>query len=125
MPAASTRRHFLAFASALVVTTLVGTAVRAEAQPSGRKVHRTHTIYRLSSRGRRCSQAAKKHNANLRFASIEVAAQHQAHPGDTSQIVALTVSQAEYKRLFFRRRPGHRRPVFVPVADLRHLKSHA
>jgi uncharacterized protein (DUF305 family) len=107
----------------MVVTTLVGTAARAEGQPNQHKAHRTHTIYRLSCRGRRCSQAAKKHNANLRFASIDVALRHHAHSGDMSQIVALTVSQAEYKRLFFRHHPGHRQPVFVPGTDLRHLKS--
>jgi hypothetical protein len=70
---------------------------------------------------------AKKHNANLRFATIKAAKNHRAHPGDTSCIVALTVSQAEFERLFvrYRRRGGTRRRVVVPFVDLRHLQAPA
>jgi len=125
----ASRRHFLAGASALLVATFVGTEAIAVPGPGHSLAHKkrqpTHTVYRLSCRGRRGSKAAKLHNANLRFASMDVADLHRAHPGDTSRIVALTVSHAEYKRLFFRRRlrGGIRRRVFVPVADLRHLKA--
>jgi len=125
----ASRRHFLAGASALLVATFVGTEAIAvpgpERAPARTQRPPTHTIYRLSCRGRRGSKAAKLHNANLRFASMDVADLHRAHPGDTSRIVALTVSHAEYQRLFFRRRlrGGIRRRVFVPVADLRHLKA--
>jgi hypothetical protein len=124
-----TRRQFLSFASALMVATLVGHEAGAQGQPGQhRAVRRTQPpriIYRLSCRGRRSSNAAKQHNANLRFASIDVAARHHAHAGDTSRVVPLTVSQAEYERLFFRHLPGRRRRVFVPVADLRHLQPPA
>ena len=127
----STRRHFLAGASALLVATLVGTEAGARPLPSAafakKKLHPPHIIYRLSCRGRRGSQAAKKHNANLRFVSQEVADRHRAHPGDTSRIVALTVSHAEFTRLFVRHhlRHGIRRRVIVPVADLRQLHTPA
>ena len=131
----STRRHFLAGASALLVATFVGTEAVAVPgtgrAPASQKLPPPHIIYRLSCRGRRGSQAAKLHNANLRFVSREVAELHRAHPGDTSRIVALTVSHAEYQRLFVRRRlrGGIWRhvvvPVVVPVADLRHLKASA
>jgi hypothetical protein len=127
----ATRRHFLAGASALLVATVLGTEAVAGPGP-GRtaartKLHPPQSIYRLSCRGRRGSTAAKLHNANLRFISREVAKRHRAHPGDTSRIVALTVSHAEYQRLFVRRRlrGGIRRRVVVPVADLRHLKAPA
>jgi hypothetical protein len=112
---------------ATMVGTEAGARTLAGKQKAEKKLHPPHTIYRLSCRGRRGSQAAKLHNANLRFASPEVAELHRAHPGDTYRIVALIVSHAEYKRLFFRRRlrGGFRRQVFVPVADLRHLKTPA
>ena len=131
MTTESTRRHFLAGTSALLVATLVGTEAGARTlaglSTTGKKLHPPHIIYRLSCRGRRGSQAAKKHNANLRFVSPEVAELHRAHPGDTSQIVPLTVSHAEYKRLFVRHRLRHgiRRRVVVPVADLRQLHASA
>lgn len=57
-------------------------------------------IYRLSLRGRRGSQAAKRHNANKRFASELAANLHRAHPGDHSRIVPLTVSDTVYHLLF-------------------------
>jgi hypothetical protein len=60
----------------------------------------SRVIYRLSLRGRRGSQAAKRHNANKRFASEQAANLHRAHPGDHSRIVPLTVSDRVYRLLF-------------------------
>jgi hypothetical protein len=128
MPTEATRRQFLAGTSAFLATTLVGAAAHARPHVPAPATHiPPHTIYRLSCRGRRGSQAAKRHNANLRFATIDAAARHRAHPGDTSRVVALTVSQAEYERLFYRwrLRGGIRRRVVVSVADLRHLPGPA
>jgi hypothetical protein len=126
MPTDATRRQFLAGTSAFLTTMIVGAAASAREHDATIAISRPpRTIYRLSCRGRRCSQAAKLHNANLRFATIDAAARHRAHPGDTSRIVALTVSQAEYERLFYRHRlrGGIRRRVVVSVADLRHLTT--
>lgn len=78
--------------------------------PRGRR-----TIYRLSSRGRRVSNAAKAHNANKRFATRAAADRNRAHPGDRSRIVPLTVSVEEYHRLFVSRHSL--------VADLRQLRN--
>jgi len=66
--------------------------------PKGRR-----KIYRLSLRGRRGSRFAKRYNANMRFATKEVAERHRAHPGDHSRVVPLTVSIEEYQRLFVKR----------------------
>jgi hypothetical protein len=68
-------------------------------------------IFALSGRGRRVSNAAKKHNANLRFRTAAIADQNHAHPGDDSFVVPLTVNAQEFQRLFGR---GNL------VADLRH-----
>lgn len=108
MPITLTRRQFL----------VVGGAVAAAVMTRG-KVHAfggglpAAMIFRLSLRGRRGSQAARKHNANLRFASAAAADINRAHPGDRSRIVAIVVSGAEFHRLF--------PEAGIDVADLRRL----
>jgi hypothetical protein len=72
-----------------------------------------HTIYRLSSRGRNISQAAKKHNANKRFPTVLAAESNRAHPGDHSRVVSLIISDAEFNRLFDKGKRG--------IVDLRNL----
>jgi hypothetical protein len=74
-------------------------------------------IYRLSARGRRGSQAAKLHNANLRFATAEAADANRAHPGDVSRIAQILVSADEFDRLFAARDSL--------IADLRTLRGPA
>jgi hypothetical protein len=69
-------------------------------------------IFALSGRGRRISNAAKKHNANRRYRTAAAAEADHAHPGDDSFVVPLTVSASEFERLF---RRGNL------VADLRAL----
>jgi hypothetical protein len=93
---------------AAVVVTGCGGGGGKDAQPAGGPV----TIYALSGRGRRISNAAKSHNANMRFVSPEVALASRAHPGDTSHAVPLQVSNAEFTRLF---------GPFDVKADLRHV----
>lgn len=107
-----TRRAFL-IAGTLAAGTLA--ASRAAALPSARVATGPRTIYRLSLRGRRGSKAGKLHNANLRFATAAAADANRAHPGDRSRIVALTVSEDEFDRLFSSRDSA--------VADLRSLRG--
>jgi len=101
-----TRRQLLVAFAALAAGALFGLPVRAAPKRRRRK------IYRLSSRGRRASPAVKAYNANLRFKTKRAAKRNRAHPGDTSQVVPLTVSATEFRRLF-----GGR----GKVADLRKL----
>ena len=71
-------------------------------------------IYRRSTaHWRRASKAAKRHAANRVYRTPEAAAIDEAHPGDRSRVVAVTVSRAKYEELFpsdaelrDRRRPG-------------------
>ena len=104
-----TRREFLVIGGSLAVTGLLRT--RAPAQRLAASSAAAVVIYRLSLRGRRGSKAARKHDANLRFATESAADQHRAHPGDHSRIVRLTVGAAEFQRLF----PSPN----IQVADLR------
>ena len=110
------RRAFIAAGSSAAAGMLIAAPLEGAVQkgfrnnPKGRV-----TIYRLSSRGRRTSRAAKRYNANHRFATKHAADTHRAHPGDRSRIVPLTVSIEEYHRLFTSRH-SH-------VADLRELRN--
>lgn len=107
-----TRREFLAWsAAAITVGAMTGcggsSSATTEDNRSGRE------IYRLSGRGRRISNAAKKHNANKLFSTWADADRNRAHPGDRSRIVRVSIGQAEYESLFI-----------IPnryVVDLRHI----
>lgn len=101
-----TRRQLLVAFAALAVGSLVGLPAHAA------KKRRHRKIYRLSSRGRRASPAVKAYNANLRFRTKRLAKHNLVFPGDTSQVVPLTVSLDEFRRLFGRR---------GKIADLRKL----
>lgn len=67
-------------------------------------------VFKRSGRGRHVSNAAKKHNANMLFATEAVALANPAHPGDGSVVVTVVISQARYSKLF----PGNKK-----IADLR------
>ncbi len=91
----------------LAAITLTGTKVYGGLTAEAR------FAYRLSARGQRGSQAAKKHNANFIFATALAAEQHRAHPGDHSRVVQIVLSVEEFNRLF---------PTpDVVAADLRYL----
>ena len=98
-----TRRTFLAGAAAASAVTMTGCPLL----PPDWVV-----IYRRSGNGLHVSNAAKRHNANHRYADALVAALDKAHPGDNSKVVSLTISRREYNRLF----PQGRLDV-----DLRHI----
>ncbi len=114
-----TRRQLLFRTGAAFLATALSSAtvVAASAPKRGGSV----TIHRLSLRGRRASKAAKSSCANLRFATAAAAENHRAHGTNRARVVPLTVSEAEYRRLFSR--PGLKSPRLVPVADLRKLKA--
>lgn len=63
--------------------------------PAGNRV-----AYKLSLRGRRGSKAAKKHNANKLFSTIEAAEMNRAHPGDNSRVVSVIISEDRFNELF-------------------------
>ena len=85
---------------------------RALGFPAGGARSAAAARLQVSSRGRRASPAVKAYNANLRFRTKRAAKKNKLHPGDTSQVVPLTVSVTEFRRLFGRR---------GKIADLRKL----
>ena len=108
-----TRRELIAWAAAAVAAlwhAAPASAAAPKPAPNGR-----HVVYRRSSRGRRACQAVKIRNANLRYKTKQ-AAKDPAHPGDTSVIVPIDVSQATFKLWF---------PKGAHVVDLRRLRAKA
>ena len=107
------RREFIALSGTAVAVLAVfplsgcggGSSSTSDVQPL--------SVYRLSCRGKRASQAAKKNNANKLFATWEAADANRAHPGDRSRIVQVNISPSRYEQLFLT--PGR------DVVDLRHV----
>jgi len=104
----TTRRNLLAASGAALALGVLAGCGGGPGQEQDGPVE----IFALSGRGRRISNAAKKHNANKRFVSFALADANHAHPGDTSQVVSLMVSRAEFRRLF---------GLTGLVSDLRHV----
>jgi len=90
-----TRRQFLILSGAVTATALVTVRCDGGSNPDG-----TVTVFKLSLRGRRGSNAAKSHNANKLFTTLEAADMNRAHPGDNSRIVSLSIDKARFKELF-------------------------
>lgn len=91
------RRQFLILSGSLALATFIGISCDSDNQGESQEARK---VFRLSSRGRRTSQAAKKHNANKLFATEEAANENRAHPGDNSQIVCFTISESRFNDLF-------------------------
>jgi len=64
--------------------------------------------------GRRACKAVKIRNANLRYKTKNAAENDPAHPGDTSVVVSIDISQATFQQWF-----GHG----SHVVDLRRLRA--
>ncbi len=91
-----TRRVFLGVIGALGLAPLVGCGGSGSA---GGSLLRTQA-FRLSTKGRRASNAAKSHAANMVFVSAQAANLGRAHPGDRSRIVMLNVAPATWQAWF-------------------------
>ena len=99
-----TRRAFLGLSVSVGLLTLSGWGC-------SRILNRGVTAYRRTGKGRHVSNAAKKHNANHLYVTMRSAVKDNAHPGDRSTVVKITINRAMYKKLF---------PRGKLVADLRH-----
>lgn len=93
------RRKFIklsgAFAAAALISVSCDGSGSNQTAPDG-----TRNVFKLSLRGRRGSNAAKKHNANTLFATMEAAEMNRAHPGDNSRIVSFLISEERFNQLF-------------------------
>ena len=91
-----TRRTFIQLSALAGLTKLFGcSGIDPVAVGGGGAV-----AYRRSGRGRRISKAAKMHNANRLYATAAAAKRDQPHAGDKSKVVAVTIPQSKFDRLF-------------------------
>jgi len=93
-----TRRKFLQLSGALAATALIG--ISCDGGGSNSNPEGSVEVFKLSVRGRRGSNAAKKHNANKLFLTPEAADQNRAHPGDNSRIVPVILSEQTFMEYF-------------------------
>jgi len=91
-----TRRVFLGVFAALGLAPLAGCGGSGSPGGSGLRTQ----AFRLSTRGRRASKAAKHHAANMVFVSAQAANLGRAHPGDRSRIVTLSIAPATWQAWF-------------------------
>lgn len=93
------RRDFIKLGSAVAAVAFVGISCDG-GDGNQSNAENTVLVYRLSLRGRRGSNAAKKHNSNHLFLTPEAADQNRAHPGDNSRIVSIELSMDKFNELF-------------------------
>ena len=105
-----TRRHFILLSSSFAAISLIGVSCDSE---NNTKIQGTRTLFLLSARDRRASQAEKKHYANRLYATEEAALADLPHPGARPRVVMITTSKTRFNELFDN---GAR-----DVVDLRHL----
>ena len=103
------RRGFLALLSCVALGCGGGSAAPAPG-PGATPTAQRDVAYRLSTRGRRTSRAARAHAANKRFVSPEAAEAGRAHPGDRSRVVSIDIAPAQWDAWF---------ASGAPVVDLR------
>ncbi len=91
-----TRREFLKLSGAAVALMVISCDDSGTQTGAGG----TRTVFKLSLRGRRGSNAAKSHNANHLFRTFQAADTNRAHPGDNSRIVTVEISRDRFNELF-------------------------
>ncbi len=89
------RRTFMQLSALAGLTKLIGCSGIEPVAGGGGAI-----AYRRSGRGRRISRAAKKHNANRLYATAAAANRDRPHAGDNSKVVAVTIPQSKFDRLF-------------------------
>jgi hypothetical protein len=87
---ALTRRAFLGVSASATAVMMAGCPIKGQGV----------VVYRRSGRGRRVSNAAKKHNANRLYKNLLAAALDAPHPGDNSKVVKITINRLDFDRLF-------------------------
>ena len=105
-----TRRDFIMLSGSLAAISLMGVSCDpvSEMETQG-----TRTVFRLSARGRRASQAEKRHYANRLYATEDAALADLPHPGANPRVVMITISKSRFNELFDNGRNS--------VADLRNF----
>lgn len=91
-----TRRDFIMLSGSLAAISIVGISC----DPVSETEEGTRTVFLLSARGRRASQAEKKHYANRLYATEDAALADLPHPGANPRVVMITISKSRFNELF-------------------------
>ena len=103
-----TRRDFILLSGSFAAISLIGISCDSEGEMD---TGGTRPAFLLSARGRRASQAEKKHYANRIYATEDAALADLPHPGARPRVVMITTSTRRFNELFDNGR--------ILVADLR------
>jgi len=100
------QRRTLLLGSAASLLAVIGCDVTPTPQTEAERAPLQHApgdgtfAYRLSTRGRRASNALKRHAANKRFATREAAEASIPYPTAPVRVVRITVSRRQFERWF-------------------------
>jgi hypothetical protein len=92
-----TRRDFIMLSGSLAAISLIGISCDSDSET---ETQGTPTVFLLSGRGRRASQAEKKHYANRLYATKDAALGDLPHPGARPRVVMITTSNNRFNDLF-------------------------
>ncbi len=92
-----TRRDFILLSGSFAAISLIGISCDSESESD---TQGTRTVFLQSARGRRASQAEKKHYANRFYATEDAALADSPHPGARPKIVMITTSESRFNELF-------------------------
>ena len=91
------RRDFILLSGSFAAISLIGISCDSESETETQGIR---TIFLQSARGRRASQAEKKHYANRLYATEDAALADLPHPGARPRIVMVTTSRSRFNELF-------------------------
>lgn len=92
-----TRRDFILLSGSFAAISLMGISCDSESET---ETQGTRAVFLLSARGRRASQAEKKHYANRLYATEDAALEDLPHPGARPRVVMITTSKSRFNELF-------------------------
>lgn len=92
-----TRRDFILLSGSFAAISLIGISCDSEGETN---TQGTRRVFLQSARGRRASQAEKKHYANRLYASEDAALADLPHPGARPRIVMITTSKSRFNEFF-------------------------
>lgn len=92
-----TRRDFILLSGSFAAISLIGISCDSESET---ETQGTREVFLQSARGRRASQAEKKHYANRLYATEDAALADLPHPGARPRIVMVTTSRSRFNELF-------------------------
>ncbi len=93
-----TRRDFILLSSSFAAISLIG--ISCDSENNTETQEGTRTVFLLSARDKRASQAEKKHYANRLYPTEEAALSDLPHPGARPRVVGIPIRKTTFNDLF-------------------------